>query len=69
MSVSHIQKYCEIDDECTAIHKDNCEKYGYSARVIHKLLRMARTAADVRGSAGIEKEDIIMVLGSFTDEI
>ena len=63
MSVSHIQKYCAIDDECTAILKDNCEKYGYSARVIHKLLRMARTAADVRGSAGIEKEDIIMVLG------
>ena len=63
MSVSHIQKYCAIDDECTAILKENCEKYGYSARVIHKLLRMARTAADVRGSANIEKEDIIKVLG------
>ena len=63
MSVSHIQKYCAIDDECTAILKENCEKYGYSARVIHKLLRMARTAADVRGSADIGKEDIIKVLG------
>ena len=63
MSVAHIQKYCEIDGECTAILKDNCEKYGYSARVIHKLLRMARTAADVRGSERIEKEDIIKVLG------
>lgn len=28
-----------------------------------KLLRMARTAADVRESADIEKEDIIKVLG------
>ena len=63
MSVAHIQKYCEIDGECTAILKENCEKYGYSARVIHKLLRMARTAADVRGSERIEKEDIIKVLG------
>ena len=63
MSVAHIRKYCEIDGECTAILKENCEKYGYSARVIHKLLRMARTAADVRGSERIEKEDIIKVLG------
>ena len=63
MSVAHIQKYCEIDGECTAILKENCEKYGYSARVIHKILRMARTAADVRGSERIEKEDIIKVLG------
>ena len=39
-----------------------CEKYGYSARVIHKLLRMARTAADVRGSSRIGREDIIKVL-------
>ena len=63
MAVAHIQKYCAIDGECTAILKENCEKYGYSARVIHKLLRMARTAADVRGCAKIEKEDIIKVLG------
>ena len=62
MSVAHIQKYCVIDEECTAILKENCEKYGYSARVIHKLLRMARTAADVRGSDRIEREDIIIVL-------
>ena len=45
------------------ILKENCEKYGYSVRVIHKLLRMARTAADVRAAAKIEKEDIIRVLG------
>ena len=63
MSVAHIQKYCATDEESTAILKENCEKYGYSARVIHKLLRMARTAADVRESIKIEKEDIIKVLG------
>ena len=62
MSVSHIQKYCVIDDESTAILRENCDKFGYSARVIHKLLRMARTAADVRGSARIGREDIIKVL-------
>ena len=63
MSVAHIQKYCALDEECTGILKEQCEKYGYSARVIHKLLRMARTAADVRGSRQIGKEDIIKALG------
>ena len=63
MTVAHIQKYCFIDDASTAIIKEQSDKYGYSARVIHKLLRMARTAADVRESADIEKEDIIKVLG------
>ena len=62
MSVAHIRRYCPLDAECTAILKENCEKYGYSARVIHKLLRMARTAADVRGSGNIEKEDVVKVL-------
>ena len=62
MSVAHIQKYCALDEECTGILKEQCEKYGYSARVIHKLLRMARTAADVRGSSRIGREDIIKVL-------
>ena len=62
MSVAHIQKYCVLDEECTGILKEQCEKYGYSARVIHKLLRMARTAADVRGSSRIGREDIIKVL-------
>ncbi len=63
MSVTQIQKYCKIDEECTKILKESCDKYGYSARVIHKLLRLARTAADVRGAENIEKCDIIEVLG------
>ena len=43
--------------------KSASEKYGYSARVIHKLLRLARTAADLRGDKNIEKEDVVFVLG------
>ena len=43
--------------------KEASEKHGYSARVIHKLLRLARTAADLRGAETISREDIIFVLG------
>ena len=62
MTVSHIQKYCKLDKECTSILKESCDKYSYSARVIHKLLRLARTSADIRGSENIEKCDIVGVL-------
>lgn len=62
MTTSMIKKYCRLNEETTRILKDASEKYGYSARVIHKLLRMARTAADLRGAENIEREDIIFVL-------
>ena len=63
MTTTMIQKYCKLDDESTQILKSASEKYGYSARVIHKLLRLARTAADLDGAENIRREDITRVLG------
>lgn len=63
MSTTMIQKYCKLDEECTSILKKASEKYGYSARVIHKLLRLARTSADLDAADNIRREDIIRVLG------
>ena len=57
-----IQKYCRLDKETTELLKSASEKYGYSTRVIHKLLRLARTSADLRGADNINKEDVIFVL-------
>lgn len=62
MSTSMIRQYCKLNDELTEILKTQCEKYGYSARVIHKLLRLARTSADLEGEKEIRKEDILKVL-------
>ncbi|MGN1158246.1 MAG: YifB family Mg chelatase-like AAA ATPase [Agathobacter sp.] len=62
MTTSMIQKYCKLDEESTRILKDASEKYGYSARVIHKLLRLARTAADLRRAENINRDDVIFVL-------
>lgn len=62
MTASMIQKYCCLDDECTKLLKRASDECGYSARVIHKLLRMARTAADLDGVDQIRREDIIRVL-------
>lgn len=44
------------------IIKKASEENGYSARVIHKLLRMARTSADIDGAKDIRKQDVIFAL-------
>ena len=63
MTTTMIQKYCKLDEECTGILRRASEKFGYSARVIHKFLRLARTSADLDGSENIRREDIVRVLG------
>ena len=50
MGTGLIQKYCELDRLSLDLLRENSEKYGYSARVIHKLLRLARTSADLDGA-------------------
>ena len=62
MTTVMIQKYCKLDESSTRRLKNAGEKYGYSARVIHKLLRLARTSADLDGAPDIREEDIQRVL-------
>ena len=62
MTTTMIQKYCRTDEKSTDILKRASEKYGYSARVIHKLLRLARTSADLDGVEAIRPEDVVRAL-------
>lgn len=62
MTTGLIQKYCELDSESLNLLRESSEKYGYSARVIHKLLRLARTSADLGGAEKIRLTDIQKVL-------
>lgn len=62
MSTSLIQKYCVLDQESLQLLRDVSEEYGYSARVIHKLLRLARTSADLDGAENIRFQDVKAVL-------
>lgn len=58
MTTDLIKKYCVLDDKSLELLKSTCEKYGYSARVVHKLLRLARTSADINGRETISYEDV-----------
>lgn len=62
MSTELIREYCTLDKESLQLLKQVSEEYGYSARVIHKLLRLARTSADLAESENIRLGDIQAVI-------
>lgn len=58
MNSSHTRKYCQLDQESNFIMKATIEKRGYSARVYDRILKVARTIADLDKSETIKPEHI-----------
>ncbi|MGI6728171.1 MAG: YifB family Mg chelatase-like AAA ATPase [Anaerovoracaceae bacterium] len=48
-----IKKYCPLDKESTELLKQAFEKYNLSARVYQKIIKLARTIADLEGKQQI----------------
>ncbi len=53
MEGRHLRKHCEIDETCKAILKAAVVKLGLSARAHQKVLKVARTIADLDGERNI----------------
>ncbi len=53
MKNKHVKKYCEIDGETQRILKLAVESYDLSARAYFRLIKVARTIADLGGFANI----------------
>lgn len=53
-----IEKYCQIDKESRKILKDSFEKLGLSARAHERILKVARTIADLDDQENIQVEHI-----------
>ncbi len=51
---SMINKFCSIDKDCRVLIKNAFEKLGLSARGYGRVLKVARTIADLEGSRDIE---------------
>lgn len=47
MNVSQLEKFCVLDLECTKFMEQIYEVYGISTRRYHKILKLARTLADM----------------------
>ncbi|MCL2183811.1 MAG: YifB family Mg chelatase-like AAA ATPase [Chitinispirillia bacterium] len=53
MESRHIRKFCDLDDASKALLRTAIEKLGLSARAYDRILKVARTAADLEKSENI----------------
>lgn len=58
MESKDIRKYCPIDDESQNLFKTAIEKFGLSARAYDKILKVARTIADLEAAENIKVQHI-----------
>lgn len=54
-----IKKYCYLNEELNGILRKSFEKYGFSARAYSRVLKVARTIADMDGSENIQKKHLL----------
>ena len=58
MANRHIKKNCKIDDSSLALLEEAIDKLGLSARAYNRILKIARTIADLEGENNIEAPHI-----------
>lgn len=58
MGSRHIRKYCEIDDASANLLEAAIDKLGLSARAYNRILKIARTIADLDGASDIRVNHI-----------
>jgi len=59
MKSSDVLKYCHLGEEETMVMKQLFHTFGLSARAYHKIIKVARTIADLEGSKQIKKEHLL----------
>jgi magnesium chelatase family protein len=58
MTGRHIRKFCEIDKDSDRLLETAMEKLGLSARAHSRILKIARTIADVEGNENIKADHV-----------
>ena len=58
MTTRHIRKYCAIDQAANRLLQTAVEKFGLSARAHSRVLKLARTIADLSGEENIGLDHI-----------
>jgi magnesium chelatase family protein len=63
LQLADLKKYCDIDKEQRAGLASIMDKLSLSARATHRIIRMARTIADIEGRAEIDERDLMEAIG------
>jgi magnesium chelatase family protein len=53
-----LDKYCTLEKDCEKLMKDAYDRLGLTARSYDRILRVARTIADLAGSDNIERRHL-----------
>ena len=57
-----LRKFCIMTDEASEYLSQSFDKLGLSARAYDRILKVARTVADLSGHKNIEKSDILSAI-------
>ena len=63
MNSRQIRRFCGLDKECQTMMQNAMETLGLSARAHDRILRMARTIADIEGSESIREGHLSEAIG------
>lgn len=58
MGPKELDKFCELKPECSKLMENAYKKMGLTARSYDRILRVARTIADLEGAETIEPEHL-----------
>ncbi|HUJ16676.1 MAG TPA: YifB family Mg chelatase-like AAA ATPase [Nitrospirota bacterium] len=58
MKPRHIRRYCRIDEQCQSLMEKAMNRLGLSARAYNRVLKVARTIADLEGSESIASHHV-----------
>lgn len=62
MTHSQIKEYCRLDDRGNELLKNAMADLNFSARAYDRILKVARTIADLAGSESIRPEHLLEAL-------
>ncbi|EQB88160.1 hypothetical protein M918_05220 [Clostridium sp. BL8] len=70
MKEKHLREYCQLNDKSNRVLELAFKKFSLSTRAYSRILKVARTIADLNEKAKIDEKDIIEALQyrKFIDE-
>jgi magnesium chelatase family protein len=63
MSQQQLRRHCDLPVQGQRLLADAIDKLGLSARAFHRILRVARTVADLEASGRIEARHLTEAIG------